>query len=68
MRWSSRISFVLLVLTWIADILNRTKANELCQRQHLQKNCAGTPVFSDINCEISKGEFVLPSARRLRQI
>ncbi len=26
--------------------------------QHLQKNYAGTPVFSDINCEIQKGEFV----------
>src|SRR5476649_2253610 len=26
--------------------------------QHLQKGYAGTPVFSDINCEIAKGEFV----------
>ena len=26
--------------------------------QHLQKSYAGTPVFSDINCEIHKGEFV----------
>ncbi|WLG99778.1 ABC transporter ATP-binding protein [Pseudomonas beijingensis] len=26
--------------------------------QHLQKSYAGTPVFSDINCEIGKGEFV----------
>lgn len=26
--------------------------------QHLQKSYAGTPVFSDINCEIRKGEFV----------
>lgn len=26
--------------------------------QHLQKSYAGTPVFSDINCEIAKGEFV----------
>ena len=26
--------------------------------QHLQKNYAGTTVFSDINCEIRKGEFV----------
>ena len=26
--------------------------------QHLQKNYAGTTVFSDINCEINKGEFV----------
>ncbi|WP_415757392.1 ABC transporter ATP-binding protein [Pseudomonas sp. LT1P18] len=26
--------------------------------QHLQKNYSGTPVFSDINCEIHKGEFV----------
>jgi len=26
--------------------------------QHLQKNYAGTTVFSDINCEIQKGEFV----------
>src|SRR5476649_764765 len=26
--------------------------------QHLQKNYAGTTVFSDINCEIKKGEFV----------
>ncbi len=26
--------------------------------QHLQKDYAGTPVFSDINCEIDKGEFV----------
>ena len=26
--------------------------------QHLQKGYAGTPVFSDINCEIHKGEFV----------
>jgi putative spermidine/putrescine transport system ATP-binding protein len=26
--------------------------------QHLQKGYAGTPVFSDINCEIGKGEFV----------
>jgi putative spermidine/putrescine transport system ATP-binding protein len=26
--------------------------------QHLQKSYAGTPVFSDINCEVRKGEFV----------
>lgn len=26
--------------------------------QNLKKNYAGTPVFSDINCEINKGEFV----------
>ena len=26
--------------------------------QHLQKSYAATPVFSDINCEIAKGEFV----------
>jgi len=26
--------------------------------QHLQKNYSGTTVFSDINCEIQKGEFV----------
>ena len=26
--------------------------------QHLQKSYSGTPVFSDINCEIAKGEFV----------
>ncbi|MBK3445334.1 MULTISPECIES: ABC transporter ATP-binding protein [Pseudomonas] len=26
--------------------------------QHLQKGYTGTPVFSDINCEIAKGEFV----------
>jgi putative spermidine/putrescine transport system ATP-binding protein len=26
--------------------------------QHLQKSYAGTPVFSDINCEVAKGEFV----------
>ena len=26
--------------------------------QHLQKGYAGTPVFSDINCEVAKGEFV----------
>ena len=26
--------------------------------QHLQKSYAGTTVFSDINCEIQKGEFV----------
>ena len=26
--------------------------------QHLQKNYAGTTVFSDIDCEINKGEFV----------
>lgn len=26
--------------------------------QYLQKSYAGTPVFSDINCEIHKGEFV----------
>jgi len=26
--------------------------------QHLQKSYAGTPVFSDINCTIAKGEFV----------
>ena len=26
--------------------------------QHLQKGYSGTPVFSDINCEIAKGEFV----------
>ena len=26
--------------------------------QHLQKSYAGTPVFTDINCEIKKGEFV----------
>lgn len=30
--------------------------------QHLQKGYAGTPVFSDINCEIGKGEFVTSSA------
>ena len=26
--------------------------------EHLQKTYSGTPVFSDINCEIRKGEFV----------
>ncbi|WP_339530506.1 ABC transporter ATP-binding protein [Pseudomonas mucidolens] len=26
--------------------------------QHLQKSYTGTPVFSDINCEVAKGEFV----------
>jgi putative spermidine/putrescine transport system ATP-binding protein len=26
--------------------------------QHLQKSYAGTPVFSDINCDIAQGEFV----------
>ena len=26
--------------------------------QHLKKDYAGTTVFSDINCEIQKGEFV----------
>lgn len=26
--------------------------------QHLQKSYAATPVFSDINCQIAKGEFV----------
>jgi len=26
--------------------------------QHLQKSYAGTTVFSDIDCEINKGEFV----------
>ncbi|MBP3863662.1 MAG: ATP-binding cassette domain-containing protein, partial [Pseudomonas sp.] len=26
--------------------------------EHLQKSYSGTPVFSDINCNIAKGEFV----------
>ena len=26
--------------------------------EHLQKSYSGTPVFSDINCSIAKGEFV----------
>ena len=26
--------------------------------EHLQKSYSGTPIFSDINCSIAKGEFV----------